>query len=289
MHLTRADMAAAASLCARAIDRKRFAMKRPPPVSKKTRARQRQQRKLARPRQLELPARTHGGARKGSGRKRKAPRPRVLHRTRPKLDRNHPVHVTIRMRADVPKLRTRGAMRTIVGVLLDARGRFGLRVIELAVLGNHLHFIVEAEDREGLTRGMRGLGTRLAIHLNRHFDRKGKVFDDRYHARPLKTPLEVRRGLCYVLNNFRKHEHEAGRTIEACWIDPYSSAFRFDGWHEPLAGTKLELEIGTLPPRTWLLQRGWKIHGLLDPSEVPGRRRPPSRNVVGVPELKMAS
>ncbi len=231
--------------------------------------------------------RTHGGARRGSGRKRKAPRPRVLHRTRPKLDRNHPVHVTIRMRADVPRLRTRGAMRTIVGVLLDARGRFGLRVIELAVLGNHLHFIVEAEDRESLSHGMRGLGTRLAIHINRHFDRKGKVFDDRYHARPLKTPLEVKRGLCYVLNNFRKHEREAGREVAAQWIDPYSSACRFDGWREPLEGTKVELELGTLPPRTWLLRKGWKKHGLLDPSEVPGGKRARSRERENVRELEL--
>ncbi len=282
-------MVAAASLCIVAIDRKCSAMKRPPPVSKKTRARQRKQRKLARPQQPALPVRTHGGARKGSGRKRKAPRPRVLHRTRPRLDRNHPVHVTIRMRADVPSLRTRGAMRKIVGVLLDARGRFGLRVIELAVLRNHIHFIVEAEAREGLTQGMRGLGTRLAIHLNRHFDRKGKLFDDRYHARPLRTPLEVKRGLCYVLNNFRKHEHEAGRKVALRWIDPYSSAFRFEGWAEPLEGTKVELELGTLPPRTWLLRKGWKSYGLLDPSEVPGGRPPPPRAVVGVPELKMAS
>jgi len=175
------------------------------------------------------------------------------------------------MRADVPSLRTRGAMRTIVGVLRNARGRFDLRVVELAVLGNHLHLIVEAEAKDGLTRGMRGLGTRLAIHLNRHFGRKGRLFDDRYHARALTTPLEVKRGLCYVLNNFRKHEAQAGRTIAARWIDPYSSAPRFDGWHDVGAlRTNVALDLGTLPPRTWLLEKGWRKHGLLDPSEVPG-------------------
>ncbi len=262
-------MAAAASLCVVEIDRKCSAVKRPPEPSKPNRPKK--LRALKRPRQLALPMRTHGGARKGSGRKRVAPRPRVVHRTRPQLDRNHPVHVTIRMRAEVPSLRSRGAMRTIVGVLRDARDRFGLRVVEYAVIGNHIHFIVEAEAKEGLTRGMRGLGTRLAIHLNRHFGRKGKLFDDRYHARALTTPLEVKRGLGYVLNNFRKHAAQAGRMLATRWIDPCSSARRFGGWRRPHElQLDASLDLGTLPPRTWLLQEGWLKHGRLDPGAVPG-------------------
>lgn len=188
---------------------------------------------------------THGGARRGAGRKRLAPRPRVVHRERPRLDRSHPLHVTIRLRTDVPPLRTRPAMRTIVRVLREARGRFGLRVIQFAVLGDHLHFIVEANGRESLSRGMRGLGTRLAIHLNRLFARRGSLFADRCHARPLATPLEVRRGLCYALQNFRKHEDRP------------------------------KPDLGTLRPRTWLLAIGWRRHGPIGVDEVPGWR---SRN-----------
>ncbi|HWB78807.1 MAG TPA: hypothetical protein VG755_27785 [Nannocystaceae bacterium] len=230
-------------------------------------------RKLVRPRQLELPARTHGGRRKGAGRKRRAARPRVVHRTRPKIDRKHPVHVTIRMRGDVPKLRARFPMRTIVRVLQDARGRFDLRVVQFAVLGDHLHLLVEVEGRECLTRGMRGLGTRLAIHLNRTFGREGRVFDDRYHARALTSPLEARRGLCYVLNNFRKHEAQTGRKIAARWIDPCSSAILFDGWVDASERPRSDRDLGTLAPRTWLLSAGWRMHGLIDPDEIPGGAR----------------
>jgi REP-associated tyrosine transposase len=238
--------------------------------------RPRKRRPLKRPKQLALPVRTHGGARRGSGRKRVAPRPRVVHRTRPRLDCNHPVHVTIRIRAGLPRLRTRIPMRAITGVLIAARGRFALRVIQFAVLADHLHFIVEAADRTSLTRGMRGLGTRLAIHLNRALDRTGKLFDDRYHARAMKNPLEVRNGLVYVINNFRKHEQQAGRKIAARWIDPYSSGPRFDGWRDhddDRDGTRVvALELGTLPPRTWLLTKGWRRHGLIGIDEVPGPR-----------------
>ncbi|HWB74511.1 MAG TPA: hypothetical protein VG755_06140 [Nannocystaceae bacterium] len=239
---------------------------------------------MKRPKQLALPVRTHGGARPGAGRKRVAPRPRVVHRTRPKLDRNHPVHVTIRIRAGLPRLRTRVPMRAITGVLIAARGRFDLRVIQFAVLGDHLHFIVEAADRDSLTRGMRGLGTRLAIHLNRVLERNGKLFDDRYHARAMKNPLEVRNGLVYVINNFRKHEQQAGRKVAARWIDPYSSGPRFDGWRErdhARDGTRVELELGTLPARTWLLTTGWRRHGLIAVDELPGgaaQQAPKSRH-----------
>jgi REP element-mobilizing transposase RayT len=225
------------------------------------------------PRQLPLVIRSHGGVRRGAGRKRKAPRPRVVHRTRPKIDRNHPVHVTIRIREGVPRLRTRAPMRTIIRVLRAARGRFDLRVIQFAVLDDHLHLLVEAEGRDSLTRGMRGLGTRLAIHLNRAFARRGRLFDDRYHARALATPLEVRRGLCYVLQNFRKHAAQVGRTIAAQWIDPCSSGVTFDGWRDAHVR---RIDLGTLPPRTWLLAIGWRRHGRIGVDEVPGGVPPPS-------------
>ncbi|HEY6908984.1 MAG TPA: hypothetical protein VI356_06425 [Myxococcales bacterium] len=39
--------------------------------------------------------------------------------------------------------------------LAAARQRFGLRVIEFTVLGNHLHLIVEADGDEALSRGAR--------------------------------------------------------------------------------------------------------------------------------------
>ena len=36
--------------------------------------------------------------------------------------------------------------------------RFGFRLVHYAVMGNHVHLIVEAPDRRALWRGMQGLG-----------------------------------------------------------------------------------------------------------------------------------
>jgi putative transposase len=73
------------------------------------------------------------------------------------------------------------------------------------VQGNHVHLLVEAKDEKALSRGMNGLGVRVAKRLNRVMRRAGKVLEDRYHAHILRTPTEVRRARAYLLQNARRH------------------------------------------------------------------------------------
>jgi hypothetical protein len=133
------------------------------------------------------------------------------------------------------------------------------RIVHYSVQGNHVHLVMEADDRRALGRRVQGLEIRIARAMNRVMGRKrGGVFADRYHARALRTPLEVRRVLEYVLKNRR---HHVGPRAAA--IDPYSSADRFDGWRAP---NRLSPRHG--PPlvrraRSWLLRTGWRRHGLL--------------------------
>ena len=192
----------------------------------------------------------------------------------------------MRIAEGLPSLRSAAAWATIVGALRRARERFGLRVIEYSVLGNHLHFIVEARDRESLIRGLRGLTTRLAKQLNKTWKRRGKVFPHRYHSRILTTPREVRHALAYVLLNRRHHEHAAKRTAETHGdpprpmsppaIDRCSSGARFDGWREAPRGADRDADLGTVPAKTWLLRVGWRRHGLIGLAEIPGVG-PPAR------------
>jgi putative transposase len=56
-------------------------------------------------------------------------------------------------------------------------------------------------------------------------------------------------------------------------LDGASSARWFDGWR-PEAASRLQEASGApevARPRTWLLRIGWRRHGLVDPSEVPGK------------------
>jgi hypothetical protein len=156
-----------------------------------------------------------------------------------------------------------------------ARGcdRFGFRLIHFTVQGNHIHMVVEAEDRRALSRGLQGLGIRAAKALNRVMGRKGAVLADRYHARLLTTPMAVRIGLLYVFRNAAKHAAEYGAPLPVGWPDPCSSAAWFDGWREPHAFAALRAHAG--PPCvaracSWLLTRGWRRHGLIAAHELRG-------------------
>lgn len=210
---------------------------------------------------MELPLRTWGGKRKGAGRKPTGPRRRVPHARRAPVHRDHPVHVTIRVVDGLPSLRGAEAFACILAVFKAARGRFGFRIIEFDVLSDHIHLIAECDEPDSLERGMRGLCTRLGKRLNKLFRRTGKLIAHRHHARALRTPLEVRRALAYVLLNQRIHDARAGRRRPENWIDSRSSGIAFAGWCEPPHDGGPLPDLGTCTARTWLLRTGWRRHG----------------------------
>ncbi|HWB78640.1 MAG TPA: hypothetical protein VG755_26930 [Nannocystaceae bacterium] len=220
--------------------------------------------------QLTLHLPTWGGARKGAGRKREAPRPTVAHEVREEVRSYEPLHITMRIREGVPSLRADAAWATIVRVLQRFRGRENLQIVHYAVLANHLHLIGECSDRVALGRGMRRLAVWLARELNRTFGRRGKVFDGRYHARGLSTPTEVRNVLRYVLLNARHHAEERGEQLPRDWIDPRSTGVLFDGWRDPPRLSATTPDLGTSPARSWLLRTGWRTHGLIAIDDTPG-------------------
>src|SRR5438270_2358963 len=116
-----------------------------------------------------------GGKRRGAGRKPRGGRAGVSHKARRKFDKAAAVHVTLRVEVHVWNLRSRRCFRVIETCFGDALGRFGLRIVEFTVLGNHLHLIVEADSDSALTRGMQGLCIRIAKALNRLMNGSGSV------------------------------------------------------------------------------------------------------------------
>ncbi len=181
-------------------------------------------RRARRPVQLELPRHAGwGGRRKGAGRKPSGEKALVTHAGRPALAPRFPVHVTLRVLPHVWNLRSKRGYRVVRRALAAGGDRFGMRLCEFSVQGNHLHFVVEAEDARALSRGMQGLSIRLAKGLNRMMSRGGKVLTDRFHARILRTPTEVSRVLAYVRGNHDVHRARRGaRPTNAA--DVFSSA-----------------------------------------------------------------
>lgn len=180
-----------------------------------------------------------------------------------------PLHVTLRLVEDVPSLRRHEPLRIIQRAIERFGHRADFRIIQYAVIGNHVHFIVEVTSAEVLARRMQGLEVSLARRLNRHFGRRGALFAERYHARVLRTPRETRNALRYVLSNYRQHEARRGEELARDWIDPFSSAFWFDGWRDPVRLREprqrelLAVPCPTAPATVWLLTTGWRRWGPL--------------------------
>ena len=198
-------------------------------------------------RQLGLEFRTWGGKRAGAGRKPRGTRAGVAHRPRSDWKQRRPLHVTLRIAPHVYNLRSRRSFRVIEAALWIGGDRFEVRIVHFSVQGNHLHLIVEAPNRRALARAIQGLSIRIAKGLNRMMGCTGHVFDDRFHARVLRTPTEVRNAIHYVLDNARKHAAQRGATYSAGYVDRYSSAGALD----------VELPAA----QTWLLREGWKRAG----------------------------
>jgi REP element-mobilizing transposase RayT len=212
-----------------------------------------------------------GGRRDGAGRKR-GPAARDPHRTRAPFAGRFPCHVTLKVKPGLPSLRSVKLVRELERSLAAAceRGRF--RVAHYSIQPDHVHLIVEAAGKHALACGMKAIAARVARAANRVFARQGPVLADRYHLHVLRTPREVRRAIAYVLLNARRHLAKLGRRLPlpAAVVDPASSGRWFSGWIRRIDPEPSVSRAPVSLPHTWLLRVGWRRHGLIDPSEVPG-------------------
>jgi putative transposase len=237
--------------------------------------------------ELNLSLGRRGGKRDGAGRP-PGPRPLVRHESREDFPERHPCHVTLKVRRGIRSLRTPFVVREIEAAFRRVRWRReDFRLVQYSIQDDHAHLIVEASGVEALGRGMKSLASRFAFAVNRALGRTGKVLADRYHLVMLISRRQVRNALAYVLLNGRRH---AAKRIERMRlrgvkvaplarargsIDGASSARWFDGWRRDIAIDRappraLGSEPAVVEPETWLLTEGWRLHGLLDPDEIPG-------------------
>jgi REP element-mobilizing transposase RayT len=221
-----------------------------------------------------------GGRRKGAGRKPRVPgRSSSPHKIRPELDRRHPQHVTVRVVGAVGYLRKPHMFRAIRKALESVIERQDFGIVHFSVQGNHVHLMCEAENRNALAAGMKAFQCSAAEHLNQEVSRergtlrRGQVFADRYHVRPISSVRQLRHCLTYVLNNFRHHGLR-GPSLFDGKLDYYSSALLFPGWKERTTSA-IHIPAGYQPPivsrpRTWLAAEGYKRAKPISVWEVPG-------------------
>jgi REP element-mobilizing transposase RayT len=178
--------------------------------------------------------------------------------------------VTLRVRSDMPSLRSRAFIFDFQSRMAAGCERGEFRVCHYSIQRDHVHFVVEAAGKEALGRGMKSVGIRLARAVNRVFGRKGPALFGRYHLRVLRTPRDVRHALAYLLLNARKHWRKRNGDAPPVVLDIASSGAWFDGWKRSPPAAEPTSSAPVARARSWLLREGWRTRGLVDPAEVPG-------------------
>ncbi len=193
----------------------------------------------------------------------------ITHQPRPRLTKKEVLHLTLKLRPGLPTLRRSKAFAAIERSFYKYSHGEGFRLVHFSVQKDHLHLIAEADSKPALSKAMQKLVLSLARRLDALWtklteNKIGRVFKERYHQHILKTPLEVRNALLYVLQNAKKHG-----AIQLHERDSYSSARFFNGFanitHKPPPPNLIAKATA------WLLTTAWRDHGLIRLSEVPRR------------------
>lgn len=178
--------------------------------------------------------------------------------------------MTLRVVRAVGRLRKRKLWAALKRAAIQLGISDAFRIIHISIQGNHIHLLVEATDKDALADGMRRFEILVAKKINAALARIGKVFEFRYHRVDITTPRQMRGALAYVLNNWRRHREDVTTPgAENALIDPYSTAWAFDGWADLDEVPDWE-RLPSAEPRTWLLRVGWRKHPLISVRELPG-------------------
>jgi REP element-mobilizing transposase RayT len=182
-----------------------------------------------------------------------AKRALVPHRRRASHHPESAMHMTVRRREGLPSFRQQRVWKLLLELLEDKNdARF--QIVEFSIQWNHIHLVVEADDRETVIRKMQGFMIAFAKRLNRLLGRKkGKVWADRYFARDIESSRDMHNVLSYIFSNGKKH---GAIPNEERVIDLFSTVWRFFGYR--MRGA----EHWPRPkPRTAMLERWWRAHG----------------------------
>ncbi|MEI8348179.1 MAG: transposase [Pseudomonadota bacterium] len=142
----------------------------------------------------------------------------VPHRLREEIPKKKPVHVVWHLNPHVPPCRRKNILLIFKKAVLKGR-LMGLKVIHFSLMNNHLHLLIETENKKALAKALQSFAISFTKRL-KNFNglKKTPIFKERYFCHILKSLREVKHAIHYILMNGKK----AG--LSRYDIDPYSSA-----------------------------------------------------------------
>ncbi len=181
------------------------------------------------------------------------------------------MHITLRARPGLPSFRAQLVHELVVASIARLNDE-AFQIVHHSIQTNHVHLVVEARDRETVTRKMSGFAIGVAKRLNRQVlrRRRGKVWADRYYRRDIQRAGDMHAVLRYVFGNAKRH---GIIPADAIALDPYSSAWRFRGFDVELPIPAGREHVPRPAPRTRLLGEDWLAWGLVPVAGAPGPAR----------------
>ncbi len=100
-----------------------------------------------------------------------------------------------------PIFRERQAAEELLRVIAEVRTEEHVDVNAYVIMPDHVHLVLSVHRRTSLGRVLQLIKGRFAWRYNRDRNRSGKVWQDRFHEKALRSEAELLRALEYVENN----------------------------------------------------------------------------------------
>ena len=118
------------------------------------------------------------------------------------VTKRHPYHVVMTLVRGAPESHRRVVREIFTHWVGATSERYAMAFNLTTLMPDHIHLVVETpRDERDLSNALRFLCSKVALAVNRAFDRKGALFRDRFFSRILKTPSELIHALRYVAFN----------------------------------------------------------------------------------------
>ncbi len=210
---------------------------------------------------------TWGGSRSGAGRPKSSAF--VSHLSRPRVGRQRPLLITLKIRSAFGDIRNPEFFEVFEKACQRAR-RFGLRIIHFSFLPTKILLFVEFKKQEELEKSFKSLNTALAVYLKKDFFKRtglthrGAVFLGRFEMKVISSAEESKAALREVLFS------PAKLFSRKIYADTYSSGALFGSWQNLLESGETFEEFDfsaeeiarikhiTATPQFWLSQSAWR-------------------------------
>ncbi len=209
------------------------------------------------------------------GRPPRGPRSSERHEVRPELRPSQATHITLRAIDEIDRMRTRDVYHAVRWATIRVVERDGFRIVHLSIQHNHVHLLVEADDRIALARGMQAFEISAAKRINVALS-KGRTKDVGWWAARAGVGREgagVGRGGAGVGRAGAGAQHAgagagrggAGRVTrerwwnakERCWIDGRRKGSVFpDRYHQEIITTPTQARNALC-----YVLNNWRKHG----------------------------